>query len=118
MSSTVKQALLAIGWLLILGLTINAVVQDGAGLLYNWALGASSLLILTDLAVELTLISIFIYIDARRRGKNPIPWIIVTLVLGGIGSLGYLFLRVLDSDAPPIFATRTSGPRTSVDGPG
>ena len=105
MSATGKRALLAIGWLIILGLTISAVTQDGLALLYNWAFGASSRLILIDLGFELTLISSFIYIDSRRRGRNPWLWIVVTLILGGIGSLGYLFLRTFDADAPPIFAT-------------
>jgi hypothetical protein len=103
MSRTAQRVLLVVGWLLIFGLTVNAVIQDGLALLYNWAFGASSLLILTDLVVELTLISIFIWVDARRRGRNPVPWIVTTLIFGGVGSLGYLLARTFDPDAPPVF---------------
>jgi hypothetical protein len=106
MSLTARRALMAIGWLAILGFTVNAVVQDGVSLLYRaWTDSWSSCLIINDFLIELILVSIFIYFDARRRGKNPIPWIITTLILGAIGSLGYLLVRSFDKDAPPLFPT-------------
>ena len=103
----VKQALMAVGWLLILGLTIYASVAAPNDVIpmfiAPWSLPPWTLLVLTDLLVELTLISIFIYIDSKRRGKNPWGWIVLALILGGVGTLGYLLARSFDKEAPPIF---------------
>jgi RsiW-degrading membrane proteinase PrsW (M82 family) len=94
---------MVLGWLAIAALTVNAIVHDGLSLAYRvFTDSASSALVMTDLIVELILISVFIYWDSRRRGKNPVGWIVVTLILGAIGSLGYLLLRARDKTAPPL----------------
>lgn len=46
-----------------------------------------------DLCISLTLLSIALYRDARRRGKSPWPFLLLTLCTGSLGPLVYLFLR-------------------------
>ncbi len=51
-----------------------------------------------DLVLALSLSSIWIWNDARRRGKNPVPWIVATLFTGSIAPLTYLLLRSTSSE--------------------
>jgi hypothetical protein len=49
MTQATQRALMAIGWLAILGFTVNAVIQDGWSLLYRaWTDSSSSCLIIND----------------------------------------------------------------------
>ena len=55
---------------------------------------------LSEMVVDLVIIliisigiSIWIFFDARRRGINPKPWIILTLLFWVLGLVGYLTLR-------------------------
>lgn len=109
MSKNTQRVLMAIGWLVIAVFTVNAIAVDGVSLLYRgWTDSASSFLIINDFLIELILIAVFIHIDSRRRGRNPWGWIVLTMVLGAIGSLGYLLARGFDETAPPIFGGTTS----------
>jgi RsiW-degrading membrane proteinase PrsW (M82 family) len=102
MNVRVKQGLMLVGWLLIVGLIIYASVTAPSDvILPPW-----TLLVLTDLLIELTLICVWIYWDSKRRGKNPWAWIIVSLILGAPGTLGYLLVRSLDKNAPPVFGSK------------
>jgi hypothetical protein len=56
-----------------------------------------------DLVIELTLVSIWMYFDARRRKRSAIPFILIAIVFGSLGPLSYLFLRFGDSRSEPIF---------------
>ena len=52
--------------------------------------------IIVDLVIILIIsvgISIWIFFDARRRGINPKPWIILTLLIWVLGLVGYLAFR-------------------------
>jgi len=52
--------------------------------------------LVVDLVIILIIsigISIWIFFDARRRGINPKPWIILTLLFWVLGLVGYLALR-------------------------
>ena len=56
-----------------------------------------------DLVLALSLVSIWLWRDARRRGRNPLPWLVATLLTGSIAPLTYLLLRPEagpGSDAP------------------
>ncbi|HTK67049.1 MAG TPA: hypothetical protein VL595_32040 [Pseudonocardia sp.] len=110
MNLRAKQALMLVGWLLILGLTIYASVSAPSDVIpmfiSPWSLPPWTLLVLTDLLVELTILCVFIYCDSQRRGKNPWGWIVVALILGAVGTLGYLLVRSLDKDAPPILGSK------------
>ena len=46
-----------------------------------------------DLVICLTLISIWMYRDARARGSNAIPYIVVAALFGAAGPLAYLIGR-------------------------
>ena len=54
--------------------------------LETWA-GAQ---VLADLAIALTLFMTWMWRDARSTGRNPWPWIAITLVAGSFGPLLYL----------------------------
>ena len=49
-----------------------------------------------DLIIVLAIsigVAIWIYFDARRRGINPKPWIILTILIWILGLVGYLAFR-------------------------
>lgn len=52
-----------------------------------------SLQVLVDLAVACGLICIWMVVDARERGGNAWPFVIVTLLAGSFGPLFYLLMR-------------------------
>lgn len=48
--------------------------------------------ILVDLVIVCTLASVWIWADARRSGRNPWPYLLLTLGAGSIGPLAYLLV--------------------------
>lgn len=46
--------------------------------------------VLCDLVIALGLFLLWLWRDARTQGRNPWPWIALTLVTGSIGALLYL----------------------------
>ncbi len=46
--------------------------------------------VFADLVVALLLVLYWLVGDARKTGRNPWPWVVVTLFLGSIGPLLYL----------------------------
>jgi RsiW-degrading membrane proteinase PrsW (M82 family) len=105
MSFTVRRAIFALVVVAMAAYTVVALIADGPGFFTRpFTDSTSSSLIVTDLLIELVLISVAIFFDARRRDRNPWGWIVVTMLLGAVGSLGYLLARSFDPDAPPLFA--------------
>jgi hypothetical protein len=49
--------------------------------------------VFADLVIALTLTMIWLWKDARSRGRNPVPWVVATLALGSFGPLLYLLSR-------------------------
>jgi hypothetical protein len=47
-----------------------------------------------DLVIALSLVTIWMWRDARERGVSPIPYLLLTATLGSIGPLLYLFTRL------------------------
>ncbi len=103
MSLPVRRALMAVVVLAFLVYTVMALLADGLGFFTRpFTASTSSSLIVSDLLVELVLLSIAIFYDSRRRGSNPWGWIVVTMTLGAVGSFGYLLARSFDRTAPPL----------------
>ena len=48
---------------------------------------------LVDLVIALSLVSVWMWQDARDRGWSALPYLVVTLFLGSIGPLLYLIRR-------------------------
>ncbi|HUI27102.1 MAG TPA: DUF2834 domain-containing protein [Candidatus Kryptonia bacterium] len=48
---------------------------------------------LVDLVIALSMVTVWMVRDARERGVSSIPYVILTLVLGSVGPLLYLFRR-------------------------
>ena len=48
-----------------------------------------------DLCIALTFASVWIWRDAKSRGLNPLPWIVLTWTTGSPGPLAYAIRREL-----------------------
>jgi hypothetical protein len=53
--------------------------------------------VFVDLVIALTLVLTWLVPDARARGVNPWPFVLLTLVAGSFGPLLYLALREMRS---------------------
>ena len=52
-----------------------------------------TILLGTDLVISLSLIGVWMWYDAKKRGVSAFPFIVLTCGLGSIGPLLYLILR-------------------------
>lgn len=74
-----------------LALTLFSVAQVGYIGLFEYQLQSpAGWQVLVDLVIALLLVLLWLVPAARRRGKNPWPWLVATLFLGSIGPLLYL----------------------------
>ena len=64
--------------------------------------------IAVDLMIALTLAAVWIWRDAKARGRNPIGWVLLTFGTGSFGPLLYLFKRTWDAEESPR-VTRPAG---------
>ena len=86
-------------------LTAYAIYQHGylgfvdAALANAWTVQLS-----IDLVLALSFVMVWMWNDARDRGIAALPYVLVTLVLGSIGPLLYLFRRERDDLVPAVFA--------------
>jgi hypothetical protein len=80
-------------------LNVYALAAAGLGALVP-ALGfnAWSAVLTVDLAIALGMACTWMYRDATRRGKSPIPYIALTIATGSIGPLLYVLMR--DEESP------------------
>jgi hypothetical protein len=56
--------------------------------------------VFTDLVVALVLVLTWLIPEAKKAGKNPWPWVALTLFLGSIGPLLYLALNKEQANSP------------------
>ena len=49
--------------------------------------------VFVDLVIALTIVMVWMWRDAKATGRNPWPWIVVTLAAGSFGPLVYLLTR-------------------------
>jgi len=75
-------------------LTAWAVYQHGfVGFLEPVTMNAAGMQIGIDLVIALSLVTIWMWRDATARGVSVIPYVLLTVTLGSIGPLVYLFNR-------------------------
>lgn len=96
-SRSTEQALLAITLVLFGALTAVALAADGItgvidAITFNWL----SIQIFVDLVIAVVLIMVWVYRDARTRGRTPWPWIIAAPLVGVFSPLVYLVARSRD----------------------
>jgi hypothetical protein len=87
-----KPVLIAI---LVLFAAYTLYAMSEVGYLGIWAAGfagAGSLQVLLDLVIACLLISSWMVIDARATGRNPWPYVVITVAAGSFGPLLYLLL--------------------------
>lgn len=74
-------------------LTVRALLDHGYIGIFTFHFTASAgLQVLTDLVIVCTLAIFWMVGDARRNGRNPWPYVALTLTLGSFGPLLYLLL--------------------------
>ena len=102
-----KQWLVAIVLLDFVALNAFVVWQYGyVGFVEAALSNLASVAVMVDLAIAISMIGVWMWNDAKRRGISPIPYLITSLFLGSVGPLAYL-LRTL-GDREPAVATRLS----------
>ncbi|EHR70723.1 hypothetical protein BurJ1DRAFT_1870 [Burkholderiales bacterium JOSHI_001] len=75
-------------------LTAVAVWQHGFVGIFAWQLqNSAGLQVLCDLILALCLVLIWLWRDAKSSGRNPMPWVVFTLVAGSFGPLLYLLTQ-------------------------
>lgn len=87
---------LLIGLLLLDFLALSGYAMYQVGYVGIWAAGVDNwgaLQILVDLVIACLLISLWMIADARQRGANPWPYVVITLFAGSVGPLLYLLRR-------------------------
>ena len=94
--------------------TLYAIAQ--VGYFGIWAAGFSSsgaLQVLLDLVIACLLISSWMVNDARATGRNPWPYVLITLAAGSFGPLFYLLLAGRNSEVsqPATLASSAAGGR-------
>lgn len=88
----VKAILLGLLMLDFAGLTIYAfVTQDMFAFLGEMLQSAWGIQVVAEILIAVTFAAVWTYQDARKRGINPMPFIILTFCLGITGPLAYLF---------------------------
>jgi hypothetical protein len=97
-----KQMIVGIVWLGFAALTVIMFIRDGSAVFSMPFDSMTNMVATIDLLIELALVSTWIYFDARRRGTSAIPFIVMTVFLGSLGPLTYLFFRFGDEQAAPI----------------
>ena len=89
-----KVIVLALCLVEFLGLTSYAIYTVGyLGFFAAAAANAATLTLSYDVVLALSLISIWMWKDARERGASFAPYLVITLLLGSAGPLLYLIRR-------------------------
>ena len=88
-----RRIVLIVTLLAFLVLTTLAVMQHGfVGIFTQQFQSYGGAQVLIDLVIALTLFLIWMWNDAKAAGRNPLPWVLLTLAVGSIGALIYLIV--------------------------
>jgi hypothetical protein len=80
-------------------LTAYTTIQYGvAGLIEMALANAVTITLSVDLVIALSLITAWMWRDARDRGVAPLPYVVLTFTLGSIGPLLYLVRHWEDAE--------------------
>jgi hypothetical protein len=94
---------LLVGVVLLAFAGLNLYVVEQHGYLGFWRLvtaNAATIAAMVDLTIALSLVTVWMWRDARARGVVLVPYLLLTATLGSIGPLLYLLLRgPMPSDA-------------------
>lgn len=75
-------------------LSLYALQQHGVCEFLHLAVATpASMTLSADLVISLSLVSAWLFSDARARNVSPWPYLALTLVLGSVGPLLYLVLK-------------------------
>ena len=90
-----------------LALTAYAIYEHGYMGFFDVLTGdAVGMQIFADLLIALTMVLVWMWRDAQRRGIAVVPYVLLTLTLGSIGPLVYL-IRVAGDAPVPALAPHT-----------
>ena len=93
-----NKAILSVLLLAFGSLTAAAVLQHGyMGIFQHQLQNLAGLQVLADLGIALLLVLAWLVRDARAHGRNPWPWIVLTLAVGSFGPLLYLLSAPRDA---------------------
>ena len=78
-------------------LTAWAIWSQGLVEIFAWVASTpGGILLGVDLLIALSLVTVWMVLDARDRGVNAVPYVLVTLGTGSLGPLLYLVRREWD----------------------
>ena len=93
-----KQILIALTLIAFLAIDAEAIYAYGyLGFFRTMLATGAGVAALVDLVVALGLICLWMSEDARSRGINALPYVLLTLALGSAGPLAYLIRRFADA---------------------
>jgi hypothetical protein len=99
---TKKQWVLAIVLADFLVLNAWVVMQYGyMGFIREVLSTVPGIAVLVDLTIALTLVGIWMWNDAKRRGIAVVPYLVIGLFLGSVGPLLYLLRTGGETEAAP-----------------
>lgn len=88
-----RRIVLAIPLIAFLVLTTVAAWQHGyLGVFAYQFQNLAGIQVLVDLVIALSLFLVWMWRDAKAAGRNPWPWLLLTLTTGSIGALVYLLV--------------------------
>lgn len=80
-------------------ITAYAMVKVGyLGIFESLLAGPGAWQVFADLVVALSLVLVWMFKDAREKGRNVWPYVVATLFLGSFGPLAYLLFASSDAD--------------------
>jgi hypothetical protein len=88
-----QRKLLIIAFIALLVVTLLALRYDGLwGIIAPNFQSFGEFQIFLDLVIALGLFLVWMWRDAKATGRNPWPWLLLTLAIGSFGPLGYLIV--------------------------